>query len=216
MLCSLCGKRKAKRACPALDQQICAVCCGTKRLVEIRCPAGCVYLATARTHPPAVVQRQHQQNRDLFLPLLRGLSERQARLLMMLGAVISKYQGEDLQKLRDDDIAQAAEALASTLETSGRGIVYEHRAQSLLAERLLAELTPIATEVAHRGGSGVERDTAIALRRIGEAAKAGAKARPDGADFHELLINVLTPEPGTEVEDETQPATEAVSPLILP
>ena len=38
MLCSLCGQRRAKRACPALGQQIWPVCCATKRLVEIRCP----------------------------------------------------------------------------------------------------------------------------------------------------------------------------------
>ena len=44
MVCPLCGERKAKRACPALNRHICAVCCGTKRLVEINCPADCVYL----------------------------------------------------------------------------------------------------------------------------------------------------------------------------
>ncbi len=53
MTCPLCSQRKARRACPALGHQICAVCCGTKRLTQIPCPSDCVYLASAREHPPA-------------------------------------------------------------------------------------------------------------------------------------------------------------------
>src|SRR4029079_6022625 len=52
VICPLCGVRRARRGCPALGKQICAVCCGTKRLVEIQCPSDCAYLATAREHPP--------------------------------------------------------------------------------------------------------------------------------------------------------------------
>src|SRR5712691_3216621 len=191
MVCPLCGQRRAKRACPALGRQICAVCCGTKRLVEINCPADCVYLTTARTHPPAVVQRQLELDRARLLPYLEELSERQARLFLMLAALISRHQGEAFQKLLDDDIAQAAEALAATLETAGRGIVYEHRAASLPAERLLTELKTLVTEVTKEGGSSLERDAAIALRRIEGAAKASVKAQPDGTAFQQLLIRML-------------------------
>ena len=63
----------------------------------------------------------------MLLPLLQGLSERQARLFLMLAAVSRGTRATPLQKLVDDDIAQAAGALAATLETAGRGIVYEHR-----------------------------------------------------------------------------------------
>ncbi|MCK7478268.1 MAG: hypothetical protein M0C28_13315 [Candidatus Moduliflexus flocculans] len=38
MDCPLCRQRAARRRCPALDRDICAVCCGTKRLAEIRLP----------------------------------------------------------------------------------------------------------------------------------------------------------------------------------
>ena len=140
MLCPVCHQRKAKRACPALGKQICAVCCGTKRLVEIACPADCGYLASARTHPPAVIQRQQEMDRAMLLPLLQGLSERQARLFLMLAAVTSRHQADMLQKLVDEDIAQAAGALASTLETAAKGIVYEHQPASLVAARLMTEL----------------------------------------------------------------------------
>src|SRR5213593_1272785 len=43
-ICPLCSARKGKRACPALRTTICSACCGEKRIVEIACPADCVYL----------------------------------------------------------------------------------------------------------------------------------------------------------------------------
>ena len=92
MVCPVCNSRKAKRACPALGKQICAVCCGTKRLVEIACPADCGYLSTARTHPPAVIQRQQEMDRSMMLPLLQGLSERQARLFLMMSALTAQHR----------------------------------------------------------------------------------------------------------------------------
>src|SRR5215207_2152679 len=139
MSCPVCHQRKAKRACPALGQQICAVCCGTKRLVEISCPSDCGYLTTARTYPPAIIQRQQELDRSMLLPLLQGLSERQARVFLMLAAVTSRHQPDTLHKLVDEDIAEATGALASTFETAAKGIVYEHQPASLAAARLNAE-----------------------------------------------------------------------------
>lgn len=212
MLCPLCGERNAKRACPALNRHICAMCCGTKRLVEINCPTGCTYLTTARSHPPAVVQRQQEHDRAHLLPLLQGLSERQARLFLMLAALVSRHQGEALQKLVDEDIRQAAEALAATLETAGRGIVYEHRTASLPAERLLTELKTMVTEVTREGGSGIERDAAIALRRIEFAARESAKTQGGATAFQQLLARVLPP---GETGAKEQPEAPASS-LIIP
>jgi hypothetical protein len=214
MLCPVCHVRKAKRACPALGQQICAVCCGTKRLVEISCPADCGYLSTARTHPPAVVQRQQELDRAMMMPLLQGLSERQARLFLMLAAVTSKHQPDTLQKLVDEDIAQAAGALASTLETAAKGIVYEHQPASLVAARLMTELKTVVDEVVKNAGSALERDAAVALRRIEHAATMMVTVRPDTNEFQQLLARVLAPPPGTE-EAREAPAAPASS-LIIP
>ena len=89
----------------------------------------------------------------------------------MLAAVTSRHQADALQKLVDEDIAQAAGALASTLETAAKGIVYEHQPASLVAARLMAELKSVVDEVVKNAGSALERDAAIALRRIEHAAK---------------------------------------------
>jgi hypothetical protein len=214
MQCPVCNQRKAKRACPALGQQICAVCCGTKRLVEINCPPDCGYLSASRTHPPAVVQRQHDLDRAMLLPLLQGLSERQARLFLMLAAVASRHQPEVLQRVVDDDIAQAAGALAATLETAGRGIVYEHQPASLVASRLLAELKTVVDEVVKNAGSAVERDAALALRRIEHGAKAMHAVSPDANEFQQLLARVLAPPPASEKQPEV--TTVPASSIIIP
>lgn len=219
MLCPVCNQRKSKRACPALGQQICAVCCGTKRLVEIKCPADCGYLASARHHPPAVVQRQQDMDRAMVLPLLENLSERQARLFLMLAALTSRHQPETLQTLVDDDIAQAAGALAATLETAVRGIVYEHRPSSAAASLLMAELKGMVDEVVKNAGSALERDAAIALRRIEQGAKAmsvylsrsGDAARH--SELQHLFARVLAPPPGAEQPADAPPPA---SPIILP
>lgn len=43
-LCSHCGKRKAKRSCPALRDRICQLCCGTLRGKSVSCPDDCPHL----------------------------------------------------------------------------------------------------------------------------------------------------------------------------
>ncbi len=214
MPCPLCHIRKAKRACPALGKQICAICCGTKRLVEINCPADCGYLTTAHVHPPAVLQRQQELDRAMMLPLLQGLSERQARVFLMLSAATSQHRPDDLQKLVDSDIAQAAGALASTLETAAKGIVYEHQPASLAAARLMAEMKRLVDEVVKNAGSALERDAAVALRRIEHAARMMVTVRPDANELQQLFARVLAPAPGARQEPET-PAAPA-SPLIIP
>lgn len=214
MVCPICHQRKAKRACPALGQQICAVCCGTKRIVEISCPNDCGYLTTARTHPPAVIQRQQELDRAMLLPLLQGLSERQARLFLMLAAVTSRHQSDSLHKLVDEDIAQAAGSLAATLETSAKGIVYEHQPASIVASRLMAELKVVVDEVVKNAGSALERDSAMALRRIEHAAKMMTTVRPGTNEFQQLLGRVLAPPPGSESQPDGPPAP--ASSIILP
>ena len=148
----------------------------------------------------------------MFLPLLQGFSERQARLFLMLAAVVSKHQAEALQTLGDDDVAQAADALASTLETAGRGILYEHRPASLAAARLTSELKAMIDEVKN-AGSALERDAAIALRRLEQAAKtASATTSSTPSVLQQLFARVLAPPSGGDKQDPAGPASSIIFP----
>jgi hypothetical protein len=162
-----------------------------------------------------VEQRQLEHDRALLLPLLGGMSERQARVFLMLAALIARHQGDALHKLLDEDVALAAEALASTLETSVRGIVYEHRAATLPADRLLTEMKAMVAEITKEGGTPLERDAAIALRRVQAAAREIAKSNASGSAFQELLTRMLLP-PGTAAGETSAAPTAPASSLIIP
>jgi hypothetical protein len=168
-LCPLCGTRRARRGCPALAQQICAVCCGTKRLVQIQCPTDCPWLVSAREHPPAVIVRQQQRDIGLVVQFTRDLSERQSQIFLFVMTFLARYEPPALQPVIDDDVAEAMAALASTYETASRGLIYEHRPASLPAERLMSALKPAMADAGRGAGTAFERDAAVVLRRLQEA-----------------------------------------------
>ena len=56
----------------------------------------------------------------MLLPLLQGLSERQARLFLMLAAAASEHPPEALQKLVDEDIAAGRRRAGVNARNRGR------------------------------------------------------------------------------------------------
>jgi len=186
--CRLCGHRRARRACPALGHDICAVCCGTKRQVEIRCPADCGYLATAREHPPATAIRQQHQDLQIAVQLVRDLNERQSQIFFLIATVVVQHQPAALHSLLDDDVAEAVAALAATFETAARGVIYEHHAASASGARLAAALKPILAEAGKNGGTPFERDAAVVLRRIEDFAR---HRQGSGGDNPRGLVDLL-------------------------
>ena len=193
MTCPLCSQRKARRACPALGHEICAVCCGTKRLVEIQCPSGCVYLAAARDHPPAVALRRHERDVGLFVRFVRDLSQRQSQLFFAVSTFLSRYEAPALQPLIDEDVAEATAALAATFETSSRGVIYDHRPPSRAAERLATALKPLVEEAGRGGGTTFEREAAVVLRRLESATReVRAVDAENRRAFLDLVGRVLT------------------------
>lgn len=188
--------------------------------MQIRCPSDCAWLASAREHPPAVVARQQQRDLGLLVHFMRDFSERQSRLFFLINTSIAGYQPPELQLLVDDDVAEAAEAMAATYETASRGVIYEHRPASLPAERLCAALKPLLAEAGKGGGSAFERDAALVLRRVGEAAR---EVRAQDAENHRAYLDLLTrviPKRGDDGERESgdrDAAGSAPAPrLILP
>src|SRR5688572_6017696 len=151
MACPVCNQRKGRHACPALGQTICTVCCATKRLVEINCPQDCPHLAAAREHPAAVVKRQQERDVAVLLPTIQHLTERQHQLFFIFHTLIARHQPEGFARLIDDDVAEAAATTASTLETAARGVIYDHRAQSPVAQKLAAEMKAMLEEMRQHG-----------------------------------------------------------------
>jgi len=213
MLCPSCGTRKARRDCPALARTICPVCCGTKRLVEIQCPADCGYLASARVHPAAVVRRQQQQDVARLLPSIRHLTERQYQLFFLFHTAIARHKPDGFTRIADSDAAEAAAALASTLETAARGVIYEHTAGSTPAQSLLAAMKALLTKIREQGATIYDAEAAISLRAIEQGARDARAPREGDAAYLELVGRLLK---ATGSPEAVQPEAAQAGSLILP
>ena len=212
MICPLCDEQKARRACPALGKQICAVCCGTKRLVEIQCPDTCPHLVAAREHPAAVVKKQQEQDVAVLLPTINHLTERQHQLFFLIHSVIASHKPDTLSRLLDEDVAQAAAAVAATLETAGKGVLYEHTPASLPAQRLAREITAMLAEVRARGTKIYDGEVAIALRAIERGARDTQKQAVGETAYISLIGRLLHVRSRPATEEAAKPASS----LILP
>jgi hypothetical protein len=218
MICSLCGARKARRACPGVGREICAVCCGTKRVIEIRCPATCGYLQAARVHPAAVEQRQRERDIALVAPTIRDLTERQQHLFFLLLGVARQQASDPLRPITDSDVADAAAALAATYETSARGLIYEHQTQSVPAQRLRSDLQAALTDFGREGNSRlIEREAPCALRAIERGVRAVA-ALPGAArtGYLDMVRRVLGAASEPTHGSAEAPSAVVPSGLILP
>ncbi len=185
-----------------------------------------MYLASAREHPAAAVVRQQQYDLGWLVSRMRDLGERQSKLFFLVCSFLARYApgkgrhaiglDDDLQSVIDADVADALGALAATLETSVRGVIYEHHPASLPAERLAAALKPVLNEVGKGSGTSFERDAAVVLRRVEAAARdMSADHGGDRRAFLDLLGRVITkPAPGEGAAAES-PEPEGPR-LILP
>ncbi len=178
MPCPRCQTRRPKRQCPALDTSICAVCCGTSRLVEIDCPPTCRYLAAAASHPPAPVRRQQEHDLALLTPVVKGLSEPQSELLSHVFSLLAHHGGEVLAAPRDADILDGVSALLATYETARRGVIYEHRPATLPGQRVMGDLTALFADAGRQAGRAVDGDAALALERVKQLGESVRKAWP--------------------------------------
>ena len=216
MMCPLCSTRPAKRRCPALNQTICPVCCGTKRLVEIRCPDDCVYLVSSRRHPAASVQRQHELDVAMLLPAMADFTDRQSRFFFLFQSIALRHPTDALRPLLDADVSEAAAATAATLETASRGVIYEQAPSTLNAQALSGAFRHAFEEIVQQvqgPRTPLERDAARALRGIDEAARrVGPIAGDSRTGFLGLMRRVLGSQslPASEQRQEPGPS------IILP
>jgi len=139
MKCLLCESRKAKRFCPAKAGQICPVCCGTKREIEIDCPSDCVYLHAGReyessklartTLPPRRTERLWQPSfLNAHYPLMMGVSQ--------VIAAVRRSSPE----LADSDVQATFDSLLQTFSTLDKGIYYDFAPERLIQRELYLAL----------------------------------------------------------------------------
>jgi hypothetical protein len=222
MACPLCRQRRARRQCPALGRTICAVCCGSKRQVEISCPPDCGYLVAAQAHPPASVRRQQDRDLAFVMAMRDGLTASQSDLFLAVLSFVAGLHADPLLTLQDDDVAQGAAALSATYETADRGLIYEHRPQSLVAQRFVTDakafLASLVAEADAATSRRVERDAAVVLRHLESGARGARTVVDEGPATALAIIGrfIAAARAGRRAEGEAgRPRVEPPQPLLV-
>lgn len=120
MPCAICEKRRSRRYCPAVRDEICPICCGAEREVTLRCPSDCEYLMDARKHERTVVPETRPY------PDMRITSEflaDYAGLLSFLSFVI--HDAANRVSAVDTDVREAVASLIKTYRTLESGLIYD-------------------------------------------------------------------------------------------
>jgi hypothetical protein len=142
MKCVLCDQKKAKRTCPAKNAQICPLCCGTMRVLEISCPESCEYLEAGRKRETEDYQKRLQKldlaSREKYQRVISQYQETIAHLEY----AISKERLLS-RNLKDNDVIQVVDILLDTYRTEDKGILYEKASDDLRIESLRHELRKI-------------------------------------------------------------------------
>lgn len=151
-ICSICGKR-AKRYCPSLGANICSLCCGTKRGIEIDCSPEC------RFFPFAV------PGYDLWLKLD--------------GTIVAKLAERVIAEVGRDHFEKTME-LFSSLGTDNEASL-ENRFYFALYHCLLAEKDAEGRTLSERWDEeqweGLDRDEALMMKYRGKYFKKKLKFR---------------------------------------
>ncbi len=172
------------------------MCCATRRLVEIPCPDDCRYLEASQRHPAAVVKRQIDRDLSLLMVTVGRLSEQQLQLFFLLQSMVLSYKPEGLSRLTDADVALATGAVASSLEASAKGVIFDEATSSVPAEGLRRAIKPVIEELTKDSGSRAEREVAVVLRAIERGARHDGGLIADGeSSYLELVSRVFQQRP---------------------
>src|SRR5436190_10421780 len=153
-MCPLCSSRPAKRYCPAVAEQICPVCCGTKREIEIDCPASCTYLKASRSYEA----EKQVPDPELAAKVRRFDDSFVYRYNDALNALSRSVAEERMTSpwLVDNDVIEVYKALSATMKTLSSGIYYESLPEGPVRLSLFRRVKTIA-DALMQPDPGVER-----------------------------------------------------------
>jgi hypothetical protein len=201
ILCKICGKRRARRACPAVQGDICTICCGTEREVSLSCPLECVYLQEAHRREKPIPLAEKQLSNPGLQVSEEFLHDHEELMLFCIYSLVQaavRTPGSI-----DADILAALEASIQTQRTLESGLVYETRPENVVAAGVQrsfeASLADYRKERAKRDPLSPVRDAdmlklLVFLHRLGQQNQNG---RPRGRMYLDLLRQ-MTPEQRVE------------------
>jgi hypothetical protein len=176
-------------------------------------------LKAAETHPPASVRRQQERDLGFLMAMHDGLSPAQSELYRAVLTFVVGFRSDPLTRVVDEDIADGAASLAATYETAGRGVIFEHRPQSLIAQRFVTDLQAFLGQLAAQSQGAarhLERDAAVVLRRLEAGARNVRTTVDEGPSTAlDIISRVLTNAARQTSSRGGDPVVEAPRPLII-
>lgn len=163
--------------------------------MEISCPPDCGWLRGAETHPPAALQRQREGDQRRVHELLAGLPEPEYVVLTASLQAALRHRRTAVPAPHDADLRDAAAALRATFETEARGVIYEHRPESIVAARLADTLREALHKLSEDGFPGLGVHAVPALRRLERQAARPTDGEGGTTVFLEFLERVLHERP---------------------
>jgi hypothetical protein len=204
VLCKICQKRRAKRFCPAVQGDICALCCGTEREVSLSCPLECEYLRAAHRHEKSLPVAEQAMS-DPDIQITEGFLHDQEELLLF--CVYALVQAAVRSSgATDADILVSWEALIKTHRTLESGLFYETRPENSVAagvqRSFAASLEEYQKLRQEREGLAPVRNgdilkVLVFLHRLGQQNQNG---RPRGRMYLDLLRQ-MTPDGSLQVSE---------------
>ena len=124
-VCEICEKRRPRRYCPGVRNDICPICCGEEREVSVDCPFDCEFLQEARKRDkpqqldPDDIPNKEIEVTDRFL--------RQNEPLLYTASQSLLQAAAETPGCVDTDIREALAAMIKTQLTLDSGLIYESK-----------------------------------------------------------------------------------------
>ena len=111
-------------------------------------------------------------------------------------SMVLSFKPDGFARLTDMDVALATAALANSLETASKGLIFEEATASVPAESLRRALKPVVEEVTKAGGARAEREVAGVLRAMERGARhEGGVIAPGDTAYLDLVGRVFQQRP---------------------
>lgn len=203
MKCMLCRKRKAKRFCPARNEQICPVCCGEKRGIEIDCPLDCEYFVEGQKHQQQKVARERIRKDGIDSYVKKAeLYRKNPAVFAVIEKEISRLFRER-KNINDKDLETALDQVKNTIDTENSGIYYEHQGENLYAnEMTISILRAIRGFLQSSGGN---TDIQFCGEVVEEYRREAEFYIERGSDPREYLKHISRYHPDTSKKEDQGP-----------
>lgn len=187
-LCRKCGKRLAKRSCPALGSAICQLCCGQLRGKEVHCPPACPHLAAHKHYQEKrVIERKPDGRRAAGQDILRD--ERLAWLAYRIEAALFEQAGRQ-PDFADKDAVLALEYAREKIKKGAGRLIIPGAALKPANQAGEAVLQAVersryqASVVLESGLEDYKREEKLAcLERVSSGIKLALEADPSGRAY---------------------------------